>query len=269
MNLFSFKSLTIFTSLFIAACAAYFSIIGIAMLFSGAKVAAMVMASALELGKLVSTSFLFRYWNKTTSLLKIYLTLSVLILMFITSLGIFGYLTSSYQKSSLDSKLMDEKIMIYESQKISATKKIEQSKTRIENITQLRASQEKRLSEAMTNNLIARNPIQLQEMQSQTMELISKSESNIESEDKKIQAALDDVDKINKNITDLKIESHGKSDIITFKFVSDEFNTKIDTAVKWFIILLISVFDPLAICLLLAYNTTLFDGEDLKKKMNR
>jgi len=159
--------------------------------------------------------------------------------------------------------------MIYESQKISATKKIEQSKTRIENITQLRASQEKRLSEAMTNNLIARNPIQLQEMQSQTMELISKSESNIESEDKKIQAALDDVDKINKNITDLKIESHGKSDIITFKFVSDEFNTKIDTAVKWFIILLISVFDPLAICLLLAYNTTLFDGEDLKKKMNR
>lgn len=115
-----------------------------------------------RIGKTRIHQFPIPLLNKTKSFLKVYLTLSVLILMFITSLGIFGYLTSSYQKSSLDSKLMDEKIVIYESQKSSAMLKIGQSKTRIENITLLRNAQEKRLSEAMTNNLIARNPIQLQ-----------------------------------------------------------------------------------------------------------
>lgn len=264
MDKFNFKNLVGITSLFIASCAAYFSIIGIAMLFSGSKQSAIIMAFSLELGKLVATSYLFRYWQDTRRFLKFYLTLSVIILMFITSLGIFGYLSASYQKSSLADKSNEEKIQMYESKKSSYNDKISQAKTRIKTIEDLRLSQERRLSEAMTNTFIARNPIQLQEMQSQTLELISNSEKNIEGENKKIKEANDEIFKINETINQFKLSGREQSDIITFKFVADEFNLTMDKVVKWFISILISVFDPLAVCLLLSYNNIVF-LEDKKK----
>lgn len=264
MNKLTFKTVVALTSIFIASCAAYFSIIGIAMLFSGSKVAAAIMASSLELGKLVSTSFLFKYWKYSKSFLKIYLTVSVLVLMFITSIGVFGYLTASYQKSSLDNKLSTEKITILEQKREEVNKKIDLSKSRIVSLNELRASQENRLNQSITNPVIVRNPIQLQEIQSQTADLITKSESNVSEENKKIESSYQEIDIINKNISDLKIESMGKNDIITFKFVSDETGLPMDTVVKWFITLIISVFDPLAICLLLAYNTA--EEEILEKK---
>ena len=89
-----FKHLVIFTSLLIAGCAAYFSVYGIGLLFSGATIAVMIMASSLELGKLVTTSWLFRYWNKANILMRVYMIFAVFALMGITSLGIFGFLTS-------------------------------------------------------------------------------------------------------------------------------------------------------------------------------
>lgn len=266
MNQFTFKRLVAFTSLFIAACAAYFSIVGIAMLFSGSKWAAMIMASSLELGKLVSTSFLFKYWKSTKTYLKTYLTISVFVLMFITSLGVFGYLTASYQRSSLDNKLSIEKISVLESKKLDINKKIESAKARIGTISELRISQETRLNQTMTNPLVARNPIQLQELQSQTVELITKSESNIEAENKKIEVAHQEIDSVNKTIADLKLNEMVKNDIITFKFVADESGIAMDRIVKWFIVLIITVFDPLAICLLLAYNTADNGDNDGEKK---
>lgn len=264
MHLFTFSRLVAATAIFIASCAAYFSVLGISMLFSGSPIAAMVMAVSLELGKLVATSFLFRYWSSTKTFLKLYLTTSVFVLMFITSLGIFGYLTSSYQRSSLDDKLTSERILLMETKKSSLVKKVDLSKARISNINDLRASQERRLGESMTNTLIARNPIQLQELQAQTIELISKSEQNIDAENKKIDVTYGEIDDVNSSISQTKVSAMGRNDIITFKFVADESGIDMNKVVKWFIVIIITVFDPLAICLLLAYNTTQFDE---KKKI--
>ena len=186
--------------------------------------------------------------------------------MFITSLGIFGYLSASYQKSSLIDKSNEEKIQIYESKKSSYVEKISQSKLRIKTIEDLRLAQERRLSETMTNTFIVRNPIQLQEMQSQTMEFISNSEKNIDGENKKIQESNDEIFKLNEVINQFKLSGREQSDIITFKFVADEFQMTMNKVVKWFISILISVFDPLAICLLLSYNNIIF--LENKKKNN-
>jgi hypothetical protein len=257
MKFINFERLLGFSSLFIASCAAFFSIVGIGMLFSGSAIAAMIMASSLELGKLVATSFLYRYWNKTKTFLKLYLTTSVVVLMIITSLGIFGYLSSAYQQSSIENQLIEQKIQLIEEQKISVKDKISTSKGRIANVTQLRNSQESRLSQSMTNTLIARNPIQLRQIQQQTQELIEQSEKDLESEAVKIQKATDELQNLDKQITTLKLESGSKKDVQTFKFVADEFGVNVNKVVKWFIIALISVFDPLAVCLLLAYNTSL------------
>ena len=255
----TFERIVGLSSLFIASCAAFFSIIGIGMLFSGSAIASMIMASSLEIGKLVATTFLYRYWKKSQFLLKTYLILAVLALMFITSLGIFGYLTSAYQQSAIENKLSEEKIVYIQDQKKMFDDKINNSKKRIENISKLRVSQEERLNESMTNVIISRNPIQLAQIQQSTKEFIEKSEKDIEVENNKIQSSIDEMQKLDKQISDIKLQGSSKKDLQTFKFVADEFGVDINKVVKWFIICLISVFDPLAICLLLAYNTTLGD----------
>ena len=254
---FTFERMVGISSLFIASCAAFFSIIGIGMLFSGSAIASMIMASSLEIGKLVATTFLYRYWKSSQLLLKTYLILAVLALMFITSIGIFGYLTSAYQQSSIENKLSEEKIVYIQDQKKMYVDKIGDAKKRIENITKLRSSQENRLNESITNVIISRNPIQLAQIQQSTKEFIDKSEKDIDVENNKIQSTVDEIQKLDKQISDIKIKNGGQKDLQTFKFVADEFGVDINKVVKWFIICLISVFDPLAICLLLAYNTTL------------
>ncbi len=217
----------------------------------------MIMASSLEIGKLVATTFLYRYWKSSRLLLKTYLILAVVALMFITSLGIFGYLTSAYQQSSIENKLSEEKIVYIQDQKKMYVDKINDAKKRIENITKLRTSQENRLNESITNVIISRNPIQLSQIQQSTKEFIDKSEQDMDVENNKIKSTVDEIQKLDKQISDIKIKSGGQKDLQTFKFVADEFGVDINKVVKWFIICLISVFDPLAICLLLAYNTTL------------
>lgn len=252
--MFKFKNLVMFTSMLIAGCAAFFSVYGIGLLFSGAIIAAMIMASSLELGKLVTTSWLFRYWNIANKLMKVYMVTAVLVLMCITSLGIFGYLTAAFQKSSLESELANTKIATLEMQKTTESKKLDAVKANIDKLLTLRASQEDRLSQTMTNALIARNPIQLQSIQNQINEQIGDLNKQIETENAKLKDASDKSGKIDDDIFKLKIENSQKKDITTFKFVADEFNTDIRHVVKWFIIVLITVFDPLAVVLLLAYN---------------
>ncbi len=79
---FTFERIVGLSSLFIASCAAFFSIIGIGMLFSGSAIASMIMASSLEIGKLVATTFLYRYWKRSQLLLKTYLILAVVLAVF-------------------------------------------------------------------------------------------------------------------------------------------------------------------------------------------
>jgi len=253
-NILNFNLLLGFSALFIAGCAAFFSIWGIGLLFSGASIAAMVMASSLELGKLVATSFLYRFWKRSQWMLKSYLCGAVFVLMLITSLGIFGYLTSAYQQSSVKYGMMMDTIKTLEDQKKQELVKIQDVKVRIESLSALRKTQEARLSEINTNALLARNPIQFRQVQDQTMELIDQTDKNIQAENTKSSGYSTTIDSIDKKIVDLKLNTASNKDIQTFKFVADELNVSLNTVVKWFILVLIFVFDPLAVALILAYN---------------
>lgn len=253
-NLFNFNLLLGFSALFIAGCAAFFSIWGIGLLFSGASIAAMIMASSLELGKLVATSFLYRFWKQSKWILKSYLCGAVFVLMMITSLGIFGYLTSAYQQSSIKYGMMLDSVKMLEEQKKQQQSKITEVKSRIDSLSALRKTQESRLSEINTNALLARNPIQFRQVQEQTMELIDQTDKNIKVENDKATSYSVTIDSIDKKIADLKLSTAANKDIQTFKFVADELNMNLNTVVKWFILVLIFVFDPLAVALILAYN---------------
>jgi hypothetical protein len=95
-----FRVVLLSSALYIAGCSAYFSVLGLGQLFTGSEVPVMVMAASLEVGKLVAASFLYRYWHLITGVLRFYLTLAVLVLIAITSLGNYGYLARAYEKTA-------------------------------------------------------------------------------------------------------------------------------------------------------------------------
>jgi len=250
------------SALFIALCAAFFSVYGITTLFAGASISVMIMASSLEIGKLVGTTFLYRYWKKCSGFLKTYLFLAIFVLMIITSSGIFGYLSAAFQKSSIEFGVSQQKITSLEDQKKYFSDKIDASKKRIVDLTSLRESQENRMSQVLTNDYISRNPVQLRQLQQQNVDLINDTDANIKSENSKIQDSIDGIAKLDSQINDMKMESAGKKDVQTFKFVADALKLPLDTVVRWFILLIIGVFDPLAVCLILAYNVAVYKKED-------
>ena len=257
-SIIKFDNLLGITAVSIALVAAFFSVYGIATLFAGAFILTAIMASSLEIGKLVVVTFLYRYWKKTNRFLKSYLMIASVVLMLVTSLGIFGYLSAAYQKSSTEYKQAQSKIEMVDGQKMYLSDKIAESKVRIQNLSEMRKIQEGRLSEGLTNVFLSRNPIQLKQLQQQTIEMVNTAESDIKLEQDKIQQTSDQIEQINQKVNDMKMEAGNKKDIKTFQFVADQFGTSLDNVAKWFIFTIIFVFDPLAVALILAYNVATY-----------
>ncbi|MBM3876727.1 MAG: hypothetical protein FJ386_08430 [Verrucomicrobia bacterium] len=121
----SFKYLLVASALFIAGVSAFFSVQGLGFLFAGSAVAVMVMAASLEVGKLVAASYLSRYWNVTSRVLKIYLVLAVLSLIAITSLGNYGYLARAYERTHMQITLFESQIVRNEKEIVDTQRQID------------------------------------------------------------------------------------------------------------------------------------------------
>lgn len=263
-----FEHLLFAAAIGMAGAGAFFSIIGVSSLFSGASISTGIMAAIIEFSKIIGITFLYRYWEKTNGLLKIYLGIASLILVLITSCGIFGYLSSAYSKSSIEFKASQDKITMVEGQKTYMVDKMSQSKIRIQTLNDMRRIQEGRLSETITNAFLSRNPIQLKQLMEQTGDMIKSADTDIKTEQDKIQTTTDEILKINQQVNEMKFASTGKKDIRTFQFVADQFGTTLDKVAKWFIFTIIFVFDPLAIALILAYNVVAYKKEDESSNYN-
>lgn len=251
-------------ALVIALVAAFFSVYGIATLFAGAFLSTAVMGGVLEVGKLVAVTYLFRYWDRTQGWLSTYLSIALVVLMVITSAGIFGYLSAAYEKSSFEYKARQNQIVLVENTKRFSQDKINQAQSRIVMLNEMRKSQESRLSEALTNSLISRNAIALRQIQEQTAEMIKTTESDTKTEQGKIDAAIKEIQDTESKISEMRYSDKNK-DIRTFEFVAKLFNSTLDNVAKWFIFLLIVVFDPLAMALILAYNVVTYKKEQMEK----
>jgi len=244
-------------ALVVAGCAAYFSVWGLSQLFAGASTAVIIMASALEIGKVVTTTALHTYWKQLAGTLKLYLTISVGILMIITSAGIYGFLSNAYQSTANKLEIHEGQIGILEAKKqtfektIADNNKIIETKTkRVDQLNNLRGNQEARLDNS-TNNRNQRN-----------------ARRDIESSDKQIQGLNTEIDALNaKNIVlsdsvnaynvkmiELKSGSEISGEIGPLKYISELTGVPMANVVNYMILLLIFVFDPLAIALVLATN---------------
>lgn len=246
---FNFKSLVSFTALVIAGCAALFSVTGIGTLFAGAAMSAMVMASALELGKLVGISFLYRYWPEIPKALKTYMAVASIVLIAITSAGIYGYLSSAYAKVAADPLKMNAEVQILNSQAATVDEEIKRKTQRLDQIIQLRGQQENRIDELISKSTTGSNTT-IRNAQNQLTEL-NRTATTLQQEINSASARRDSL-RAQSLTTDVAISTN--SDIGTFVYISRAIGVELDTVVKWFILVIVLVFDPLSICLVLAYN---------------
>jgi len=260
------------TSLVIAAIAAFFSIKGISLLFSGSFWAVVIMASSLEVGKLVAASALYRYFSEFNKLIKAYLLCAVIVLMAITSLGIFGFLTDAYNKSKAKYDAIQQQITFVEENKNSLTNKLNFNNDRIKTLVQIRTLQEEKSKNLSTQSVTTSkeggglfssgtvttiDQTALKNKQ-KMFEIVNSEITSSNEEIKKLSeennTLLNEVETLSNQILTLKAKSSAETDIGTFKFVAKSFNLELDVAVKWFILSLVFVFDPLAVILLIIYN---------------
>jgi hypothetical protein len=237
-----FVGILALTAFIIAGVAAYFSVYGIATLYAGSFISVLVMAGALEVGKLVATSFLYRYWHKINLLLKTYMLVAILTLMGITSMGIFGFLTSAYQTSLIEYSQAETQQEFLVSQKAILEKELASLTMRVDTLNQSRLSQEQRL------------PSMSRRSAAPVYEDIKKSGEEITQARTRMNQIFDEIKTLDIQTLEAQKQSGKQKDIGTLKYAAELFGTDINTIVKWFTLSIIIVFDPLAIALVLAYN---------------
>ena len=227
------------SALLIAGSAAAFSVYGLAKLFSGAFLSVVIMAGSLELGKLVTASFLYRYWDMINWFQKVYMTIATIVLVFITSAGIFGYLSNAYQGATLEFEKQSTELLTIE-------ERIEQLD---EDKVFLKEELEVAISELPDNYITAKRKLR-EEYNPQITQL------NQELLEFKTRRA------------DLEIQLVSTGvDVGPAIYLARTFGTDIDTVVKFFIFILIFVFDPLAVMLVIAYNQALIDRSKEKQTL--
>jgi hypothetical protein len=249
------------STIFLAGTAAYFSVFGLSKIFAGAKIPAIIMASAIEFGKIVAVSFTNKFWDSIGKL-KGYLLTAIIVAMVVTSASIFGFLSDAYQKTANQLTVVQSKISIEENKKTNIinqidayNKQIEYKNNRINQLNTLRLNQENRLDSLYNKGWYT--------AAKRTEKLISDANTEIINLTSDISDLSDKITIMNntKNEFDIKIlelnSVDASSELGPIIFVKDLFNTEMDTVVVVFIIMLIFVFDPMAMSLVIAINKLL------------
>ena len=238
------------SALSVSASAAVYSITGLSMLFAGASTAVMIMASSLEISKLVIASLLYQYWNKLNKILRIYLTIAAVILILITSAGIYGYLSSAYQKTADQTNIVDSRVASLETKK----KLYENTRAGIlqekQSLSELKGSLSKGSTTQFTDrkgNLVVRS----NNASIKQIENASKSDDKLSS---KLDIINDSIFSIESKILEVKTNATATSELGPLKYLSALTGITMDRIINWYILVIIFVFDPLAIALVIAAN---------------
>ena len=224
-----FPKLIGLSALLVAGSAAFFSVFGLSKLFAGATLSVVIMAGSLEFAKLISASFLYRYWKSVNVLMRSYLTIAIVTLVLITSAGIFGFLSNAYQGATIDFEKQTA-TLFYKEDRLS---QLEEDKV------YLKEELEQAISELPENYRTAKRLLR-------------------EEYNPKVIVLNDQILGIKQEVGDLKVALVETGvDVGPAIYLARIFGTDIDSVVKFFIFMLIFVFDPLAVVLVIAFNMTM------------
>lgn len=273
MKKYIFPILIAISALSLAGAAAFFSVTGLSKLFGGAKVEVIIMASALELAKLVTASFLHRYWKILKWQMRSFLIVAVITVMMITSAGIYGFLSNAYATTSGKLQNIDAQVELVEQKKIiinSEITRLQENKTmksdRVSSLIKLRANQESRV-DSLYNRKQVVSAKRVEGQIEQASKDITSANIEIDSLNNKIQRKSSETSALNLEIINLK-NNDVSSEVGPLKYIAKLTGKDMDYVVNFFILLLIFVFDPLAVCLVVATNISIRAefGENEKQK---
>lgn len=249
---------TFLNAVLLSAVAAYYSVIGLAAIFPGAFWPVVFMGSVLESAKLVTASWLYRNWNTAPKVLKYYLTSAVAILMLVTSMGIFGYLSKAHLEHASDISPIADKVIVIDEKITTLKDNIETNKKSL-----------RQLDDAV-NNVMSRSESERgAERSIQIRKAQQKERNQLNDEISKYQK---EVAKLTEEKVPLTIELRkAESDFGPIKYVAELVYGSgekdiIDKAVRLVIILIMIVFDPLAVLLLIASNISMEKNDEKPKK---
>jgi len=249
----------LFCAIGLSATAAYYSVIGLSIVFAGVAIPVIVMGSFLEISKIAIATYLHNAWKNTYTLLKIYLTIALVILSIITSIGIYGLLSTGFQENIAKLEIGGKQIQNIEVKK----QRFKEIKTDLEKEKTILDKDISQLRNALSTNTTT------QSVDRKTGQVITKAnnanrksfETQLStaqaSKDKlssKIDALNDSITALDIKILDMEAKSSEGNELGAVQYVSEITGADVKTVANWFIFMLIFVFDPLAITLVIATN---------------
>ena len=247
------------SALSVSASAAFYSVFGLAHLFAGASTEVIIMAGALEAAKLVVASLLYQYWDTINKILRMYFMVATFILMVITSGGIYGFLSGAYQETATQSEFLDRQVAVIEQKQVRFEE--QKSDLKIEKAAIVKTISDLRVSLS--------NPAQVQYIDRESGQLITTTSSSarkaLQSElktsiterdniDLRLNAVTDSIAALDVNILDAQINNESARELGPLKYMAELTGQPMSKIVNWFMILIIFVFDPLAIAMVVAAN---------------
>jgi hypothetical protein len=250
--------ITLLTALAISGVAVYYSVSGLAAIFAGAAVPIIIMGASLEVGKLVTASWLHKNWKTAPFILKTYLSIATIILMLITSMGIFGFLSRAHVEQGAPIGEVQAQIELID-EKISAKRQeIEQAKTALKNldsvVEQFMAKGKDERSVAAANN--ARKGQQAER---------NKTTKSIEDAQKEISKLQEQKMPLTQQVRKIETEVGPIKYIAAFIYGDNPDQNLLERAVTWMILTIIFVFDPLAVLLLIAGQISIIQNSKKKE----
>jgi hypothetical protein len=249
-NFFTFSRFTLFVALCISAIAAYYSVQGLTAIFAGAVIPIIVMGGILEIAKITTTVWLHKYWDRASVAIRIYLTSAVIMLAALTSMGIFGLLSKAHTDQSVVSGDVSGQVALFD-------EKIKTQRDNIETARRALAQMDEQVNQRLSrgdSEAGAERAVQIRRQQ-------ARERTQLQQE---IAVAQREITKLNEQRAPLasqlrKVEAEvGPIKYIAALIYGDNPDVALlERAVRWVIIMIVLVFDPLAIILILAANNSL------------
>ena len=233
------------SALSVSASAAFYSVFGLAHLFAGASTQVIIMAGALEAAKLVVASLLYQYWDTINKVLRTYFMIATFILMVITSGGIYGFLSGAYQETATQSEFLDRQVAIIDSKRTRFIEARDDLKITVKELTTALA-----------------NPTQIQYVDKESGQLVTTTssrqrkllETQLSEAKINLDAVTDSIAVLDVRILDAQIGNESARELGPLKYMATLTGQPMETIVNWFMMLIIFVFDPLAIAMVVAAN---------------
>lgn len=253
------------TALSVSASAAFYSVTGLSKLFAGASTQVMIMAGSLEVAKLIIASLLYQYWDTLNKTLRAYLSISTIILMLITSMGIYGYLSAAYQETAIKSLNADVQVTLLENKKQNFIQQRDlyskEKDNLIQGITQLQSG--------LVGNKISyvdKKGNLIQSTSSANRKSFEKQLDNSNIRQSEISIKLDIINdsifKLDTQIIEAKTNNNIAGELGPLKYLSNLTGASMGNIINYLLLIIIFVFDPLAIALVIAANFAFEQSKD-------